>query len=295
MSPIHILLVLGVVAVWGFNFVVIKVGLDEFPPLLLCAARFFLTSLPAIFFIKRPNVPFRQVALYGLIMFALQFALLFTGMYIGIAPGLASLMLQVNVFMSAILAYFIFGEKWTTGKIIGGLIAFSGIGLVACNLSGHVTGLGFTLVMAAAFFWSIGNVISKKMGKINMVALVIWASLVAWPPLLILSYFIEGPEKILYSLSHIKLLSVGAVFYLTYLSTLFGYGTWSYLVHHHPIQTISPFTLFIPIIGILSSVLVLGEPLQSWKVIAGVLVVTGVGLNLFWSRIFKKKDNPNLL
>lgn len=295
MSPLHILLILGVVAVWGFNFVVIKVGLDGFPPIFLCAARFFLTSIPAIFFIKKPKVPFKQVAMYGLVMFALQFTLLFTGMYVGIAPGLASLLLQVNVFISAILAYFIFHEKWNYGKVVGGLIAFSGIGLVACNLSGSVNPLGFSLIMAAAFFWSVGNVISKKMGKINMVSLVMWASLVAWPPLLLLSFFVEGPDKIFYSLHHLSWLSGGAVLYITYLSTLFGYATWSWLVHHHPIQTVSPFTLLIPIIAILSSVLVLDEPLQYWKIIAGALVITGVGINLFWAWMLKKKANANVL
>lgn len=287
------LLILTVVAVWGFNFVVIKIGLQDFSPLFLCASRFILASIPAVFFVKRPSIPFTQVLLYGLVMFALQFALLFVGMYEGIAPGLASLLLQVQVFFTAVLAHFFFGEKWTISKVLGALIAISGIILVGCNLRGNVTLLGFILVLLSAFTWSSGNVISKRIGKTNMLSLVIWASLVAWPPLLLLSLWIDGPEKILYSLTHITWASGGAVLYITYLSTLFGYASWSWLLHHHPLQSIAPFTLLVPVLAMLSSALVLKEPLQAWKAIAASLVISGLCVNIFGSKIFKKIRSKN--
>ncbi|MBS3904445.1 MAG: EamA family transporter [Simkania sp.] len=282
----HCALTVLVIAVWGFNFVVIKVGLEEIPPLLLVFSRFFLISIPAVFFVKRPAVPFKMIVGYGLIMFALQFSLLFLGMYAGVSPGLASLLMQTQVFFTVLLAMMFFGETWHLWQIIGGLVAFSGIALVSMNLGGGLTLLGFFLVIASAVCWSVGNVISKKIGKVNTVPLVIWSSLVAWPPLLMISLMVEGGDKVLYALQHLTWVSGGAVLYITYLSTLFGYGVWSWLLHHHPLGAVAPFTLLVPVFGILSSVLVLGEPLQSWKIVAALLVIIGLCINMLGPRVF---------
>lgn len=289
MPLLHILLALLIVVVWGFNFVVIKVGLEGISPLLLGFARFFLTSIPAVFFIKRPAVPFKMVVLYGLIMFALQFALLFMGMYAGVTAGLASLILQFQVFFAMLLAVVFFKEKLHSWQIIGALISFVGILLIAMNLGGSVTLSGFLLVVAAAAAWGVGNVISKKIGKVNMVSLVIWGSVIAWPPLLAIALIVEGPDKVLYTFQHLDWLSGGAVLYITYLSTLFGFVAWSWLLHHHPLGMVTPFTLLVPIFGILSSVLVLGEPLQLWKICAALLVIVGPCINLLGPRMLSGK------
>lgn len=281
----HLALAFLLVLVWGFNFVVIKIGLEEISPLLLGFARFFLTSIPAVFLVKRPNVPFRTIVIYGLVMFALQFALLFMGMYAGITPGLASLLLQVHVFFSVLLGALLLKEQLHSWQIAGCLVSFSGIGLVAMNLSGGITLTGFLLVIASAASWGTGNVISKKIGKVNMVSLVIWGSLVAWPPLLAISLLVEGTDKVISTLQHLTWLSGGAVLYITYLSTLFGFGLWSWLIHHHPLKTVTPFTLLVPIIAILCSVALLNEPLQSWKVIAALLVILGLCINLLGPRL----------
>ncbi len=291
MQSLHLLLALLVILVWGFNFVVIKVGLDEIPPLLLGFARFFLTSIPAVFFIKRPTAPFRMVMWYGLFMFALQFSLLFIGMDVGVTPGLASLLLQLHVFFTLLLAMVFFGEKLRPWQIVGALVSFVGIALVAMHLGGSVTFSGLVLVIAAAASWGVGNVISKKIGKVNMISLVVWGSLIAWPPLLLISLFTEGYDKVVYTVQHLSWLSSGAVLYITYLSTLFGFGTWSWLLHHHPIGKIAPFTLLVPVVAILSSVLVLGEPLQSWKIFAALFVIAGLCINLLGPRIFPGKSS----
>jgi O-acetylserine/cysteine efflux transporter len=286
MNPFGYILALLVVLVWGFNFVVIKVGLEDISPFLIGFARFFLTSIPAVFFIKRPAAPFKMVVWYGLVMFALQFSLLFIGMYAGVTPGLASLLLQLHVFFTVFLAMLFFGETLHLWQIVGALVSFSGIGLVAMNLGGSLTITGFLLVLGAAASWGAGNVISKKIGKVNMVSLVIWGSLIAWPPLLVISLMVEGTDKVLHTFQHLTWVSGGAVLYITYLSTIFGFGIWSWLLHHHPLGTIAPFTLLVPILAMLSSYLVLGEPLQSWKIFAALLVIAGLCINLLGPRIF---------
>ncbi len=296
MSLFHLALILLLVLVWGFNFVVIRVGLDGMPPVFLAFARFFLACFPAIFFFKRPSAPFRRVALYSLLIFALQFALFFIGMGLGVPPGLASIVMQVHVFFSLLFATLLFHEKIKPWQILGGLISFLGIGYVGINLEGSVSLPGFFLVIMAAACWGTGSAISKTLGKVNMVSLVVWGSLIAWPPLLVLSLFLEGPGQIAYSLIHISWTSVGTLLYLTYLSTLFGYGLWSWLIHHHPLSTVAPFTLLVPVVAMLSSALVLGEPLQSWKITASALVIGGLFINFLGSCLFtKKKDDPTLL
>lgn len=283
----HLALASVLILVWGFNFVVVKVGLEGLPPLFLCFSRFFLTSLPWIFFVRRPRAPFRLVLLYGLIMFALQFSLLFFGVFAGVTAALASILLQVQVFFSILLAIPFLGERLHRWQVIGALVSFTGIGVVGVNSRGEVSLLGLTLVLFAAFFWGVGSVISKKLGKINMAALVIWGSLIAWPPVLAASLLIEGKE-VVYALRHLSLTGLSSVLYITYFSTLFGFGAWNWLLSHHPVSKVTPFTLLIPIVGALSAALVLDEPLQGWKIGAGLLVVSGLCLHLLGPRMDRK-------
>jgi O-acetylserine/cysteine efflux transporter len=274
-----------VVAIWGFNFVVIKVGLKEIPPILLCALRFFLSAFPAVFFIKRPAVPFRSVMAFGLVMFASQFALLFSGMYAGTTAGMASLVLQVHVFFTVALAVVFLAEQPSVWQIIGALTAFSGIGLVAAHTGGEISALGLILIVAAAASWGIGNLIAKKLGKVDMLALVVWGSLVAWPPLLLLSYLLEQDSWSLEGMAHLSWPTIGAVGYITYLSTLLGFAVWSWLLSHYPAATVAPFTLLVPVFGFTSSALALGEPLYPWKLAAAVLIIAGLCINLAGARI----------
>jgi O-acetylserine/cysteine efflux transporter len=289
MNLANLSLVFLLILVWGFNFVIIKLGLEGMPPIFLAFARFFLTCFPAIFFFKRPKAPFRRVALYGLVIFALQFSLFFIGMKLGVPPGLASILMQVHVFFSLLLASLLFQEKIKPWQIAGAIISFSGIAYAGMHTDGSVSLSGFFLVIGAAAFWGTGSAISKTLGKVNMLSLVIWGSMVAWPPLLLLSLIVEGPSQILYGLEHLTWTSTGAVLYLSYLSTLFGYGLWSYLIHHLPLSTVAPFTLLVPVVAMLSSALVLGEPIQDWKIEASLLVIGGICLNLLGSRFLAKK------
>lgn len=281
----HIALAILIIAIWGFNFVVIKVGLKELPPILLCAVRFFLAAFPAVFFIKRPAVPFYKVIVFGLVMFVFQFTLLFSGMYAGTTAGLASLVLQVHVFFTVVLAVVFLAEQPSVWQIIGALMSFSGIGLVAINTGGEISALGLVLIVAAAASWGIGNLLSKKLGKVDMLALVVWGSLVAWPPLLLLSYLLEQGNWNLEGFSHLSWSTIGAVGYIVYPATLLGFAAWSWLLSRYPAATVAPFTLLVPVFGFTSSALVLGEPIYQWKIAAAVLIIAGLCINLTGPRI----------
>ncbi|MBS0625390.1 MAG: EamA family transporter [Verrucomicrobia bacterium] len=288
MSISHLLLALLLILVWSFNFVAIREALNGLSPIFLTAARFFLTSIPAIFFIKPPKTSFKMLISYGLVMYGLQFALLFMGMYAGVAPGLASLLLQVHVFFSILLAILFFQEKLHLWQAIGALCSFGGIAWIGMHVGGSLTLGGVILVLGSAAAWGTGNILSKKIGQVNMLSLVIWGSLVAWPPLLILSLCVEGPAEIVQNLSHLSWTSLGSVLYIAYLSTLFGFGIWSWMLHRHPVSKVAPFTLAVPVFALFFSALLLHEPIQAWKITGGVLVIGGLCINLLGPRLFSR-------
>jgi O-acetylserine/cysteine efflux transporter len=281
----YFLLASLVVAGWGFNFVFIKIGLEGMPPILLCALRFFLAAIPAVFFLPRPKAPWRLLLAYGLLTFASQFSFLFLGMKLGMPPGLASLVMQIQAFFTIGLAAFFLNDRPSLWKIIGALISFSGIVLVGANSGSEVTLIGLALTVLASFSWGAGNIFSKKIGTTPPLALVVWGSLVAFPFVALLSIAVDGPEIIQSSLRHISLAGAGAVAYIVYVSTLVCYSLWSYLLNRLPTATIAPFTLLVPVFGFLSSVLFLGESLPQWKVAASLLVILGLCFNLAEPRL----------
>jgi O-acetylserine/cysteine efflux transporter len=285
MPLLHIGLALLVTAVWGLNFSVIQIGLKEMPPLFFNATRYFLACFPWIFFLKRPQVPFKWLVLYGLFMFAIAFSLLFLGIYFGVFAGLASLLFQSQVFFTLLFAVRFFQEKLHWIQITGFAIAFSGIALVGFEMRGGFSLLGFFSILVGAASWGAGNAVSKKIGKVNMLSLVMWGSLAAWPPILAASLIFEGPSAIQHSLAHLSFTSLGALAYISYASTLLGFGLWSWLIHHHPLSSIAPFALTVPVFGMLASALLLGEPFQIWKFGAFLLILSGLGIHLFGPRI----------
>lgn len=294
MPFIHLFLTLLVVIIWGINFIFVKLALIEISPTLLCALRFILASVPAIFFIKPPKAPFKVVVSYGLIMFALQFSLVFFGMAAGMTSGMASLIMQTQVFFSMFFAAILVGEKTNVWQLIGALVSFTGIGLVALHFDANITFLGFICILAAAATWGFGNLITKKTKQISMIALVVWGSFVAALPMSILSLFWDGPHAIYSNLQQLSWLGISSVFYIVYLSTWVGYGVWNWLLSRYAVGSIVPFTLLVPVVGVISSIIILGEPFQLWKLAAGLLVISGLFINLFGSRIFAVKATQEL-
>jgi O-acetylserine/cysteine efflux transporter len=283
----HLFLAVLVVIVWGINFVVTKICLQGFPPLLLCAVRFFLAVVPAIFFLPRPKASWKLIAGFGLTNFALQFAFMFTGLQVGMPPGLASLVLQTQAFFTMGLAAFLFKERPSALKLTGAGISFVGICIVAYQAQGSPVLLGFILTLLAAFSWAAGNVISKAVATPSPLSLVVWGSLYAFPPIIVLSLIFEGPAVFVSSFAHLQWSTAAAVFYLVFLSTFFGYSIWGYLMNNYPSATVAPFSLLIPIVGFSSSSIFLHEEFPLWKLGASALVIAGVAINVFELRIKK--------
>lgn len=284
MSPKDLLLALVVVLAWGVNFVVIKVGLHGVPPLLLGALRFTLAAFPAVLFVKRPKMPIGWLIAYGATISFGQFAFLFTAMYVGMPAGLASVVLQAQAFFTLVFAAMFLHERFHAQNIVGLLIAAGGLALIGLQSGGGALGMtaaGFVLTLCAACSWALGNIVTKKVGKVDLVGLVVWASLVPPLPFFALSYFMEGPQRIGGALSGIGMTSVGAIVYLAFVATLLGYSLWSRLLSKYPASQVAPFSLLVPIVGLASASVMLGEQLTSAEIYGALLVMAGLAVNVF--------------
>lgn len=281
----RLLLALLIVSIWGSNFVAIKLALHDLPPLLLVTLRFIFVSIPAVFFLKRPAVSVRQLLVYGFSMFGFQFGFMFLGMKLGVSAGLASLILQFQVFVTLGLAVVFLKETVSFAQIAGALLATVGFVVVGLHTGGDVTAAGFTCLLLAAVSWAIGNFTSKRLGQVNPLALVVWGSLPVSLAMGAASLAFEGPALVLHSLRHVSLTAVLCTAFTVYFSTLVAYSLWSWLLARHPATTITPFALLVPVFGMLSSALLLGEPLPGWKIAAAALIVAGLGLTVVGPRL----------
>lgn len=271
-----------VMTIWGLNFIAIKVGVADVPPLLLGALRFIFLVFPAIFFVPRPQVSVGVLAAYALTISFGQFAFLFTALYVGMPAGLASLVLQVQAFIAPVIAILALGERLGRRTAMGLAIAFGGLLLlaVASNFNQSVSMLGFVLTLCAAASWAVGNVLSRHIGRVNPLSLVVWSALIPIVPFLAVSAAIEGPHMMGHALQNITWPAVGAVAYLSYGASLIGYGLWSTLLTRNPIQVIAPLTLSIPIIGMVAAWFVLGETLTPLQIAGSVIIIAGLVVNL---------------
>jgi O-acetylserine/cysteine efflux transporter len=292
MTLTDIFTALGVVTIWGVNFVVIKIGLQDLPPILFTALRFLCAALPLVFFVRRPQTSIGLVLAYGMFQFALQFTLLFTGIKLGLPAGLASLVIQLQAFFTIGLAVLMLGERPKGVQLLGALVAFGGMALVAMHLEGKATVLGFVLVVLGGVCWAVANIVTKKMGQVNALSLVVWGALVATPPLLLASWIVEGSAAWQLAAHNFSLKSLMTVLFQAYPNTILGFGIWSMLMRKYPTATVAPFSLLVPVAGMLSAALVLGEPLQWWKMAAGALVLGGLALNQFGGRIWAMATAP---
>jgi O-acetylserine/cysteine efflux transporter len=278
------------VTLWGFSFVAIKVGLRELPPFMLAAMRFLLAAFPLVLFIKPPRVPWRYVVGYGLAIGTCQFGLLFLGIKLGVPAGLSSLIIQVQVFFTIALGIAFLGEHWRREDLIGAAIAT--IGLILLGVQKVIDGasatvIGFFLVIAAALAWGVGNVVAKAAAKFDddMFALVVWSSLVPPLPLAALAYLFEGGASAWMTVATAGWLSWGCVLVLAWGATLFGFASWAGLLHRYPTGLITPFALLIPVSGIASGVIFLGEGLAPLQIVGALLVLAGLAENVFGARL----------
>ncbi|MCZ8374301.1 MAG: EamA family transporter [Beijerinckiaceae bacterium] len=274
-----------VVFVWGVNFVAIKIGVQDVPPLLLTALRFFFTALPAVFFIRRPAVAWSSLAAFGILLGVIKFGLIFSAVKLGMPAGLTSLVMQVQVFLTMALAFLLLGERPTPLQVLGAAIGFAGIGIVAIERFHGATFMPFLMLMGGALSWAFANMVIKKAGRVNMLAFLVWASLFAPAPLFLASLAFEGWPAIEASLSPPSLASVLSLAFIVLPSTLFGFAVWNDLLQRYSTAMVTPFALLVPVFGLFSGTILLDEPFSLLAMIGSAVVFAGLMINVFGDRL----------
>ncbi|HAT00807.1 MULTISPECIES: EamA family transporter [Pantoea] len=289
MSVKDMLLALCVVVAWGVNFVVIKLGLQGMPPFLLAGLRFTLVAFPAIFFVRRPPIPLRWLVVYGMTISFGQFAFLFLAIKLGMPAGLASLVLQAQAFFTLLLGALLLAEKLRWNHIVGIIIATLGMFLLATAGMEGQTSAGITLTtmmltLSAALSWGLGNITNKiimRNRSVPIMSLVVWSALVPIVPFFACSLLFDGQAAIVYSLLHIGLQTVLALFYLAFVATIVGYAIWGNLLSRYETWRVAPLSLLVPVVGIITAALVLDEHLSGQQMLGAVVIILGLLVNVF--------------
>jgi O-acetylserine/cysteine efflux transporter len=287
-TPLHLLLALAVVFVWGTNFVVIKLGLAVLPPFAFATLRFLFSALPWLLFIPRPATSWRTLASFGVLLGGGMFGVLFFAMRADITPGLASLVVQVQVFFTIGLSMVMLSERVRSFQLAGLALCVAGLAVILLHTDGSVTVKGLLLALVAAFSWGCANLVAKSAGRVNMLGFMVWSSLFAVPPLLCASLMLEGWDVVAAGLRKADATIWCAVAWQAIGNTLFGYGVWNWLLARYSAATVTPMALLVPAFGMSASALALGEPLQDWKISATLLLMGGLTVNVLWPRWFAR-------
>ena len=265
-----------VAGIWGFNFVVIHWGMDGVPPLLFVAIRFVFVVFPAIFFVARPDAPWRVVAAVGVFMSLGQFGFLYVSMDAGMPPGLAALVLQAQVIFTILIAAGVLHEIPTTAQVAGVVLGSIGLAIVAVGRGGQVTLLALALCLLAALSWGIGNVVSRASGIKGGLSLTVWSAVVVPVPLVALSLVVDGPTVVVDALATFSWQAALSTLYTAGLASLVGYGVFNTLLSRNQSSSVVPWVLLAPVVAMASAWLLLDQRPNAAEALGGLLLIVGV-------------------
>ncbi|WP_226648565.1 EamA family transporter [Microbulbifer variabilis] len=273
-----------VVIIWGVNFSVIKIGLEELPPILFSALRFLIVAIPAVLFIPFPKTSPWNLLGVGVFLGVFKFGLLFFAMKADASAGISSLILQAQVFFTILLSAILYKEAIGRYQLLGIFIAMAGFSLFLFSSEGSVTSFGLVLLLLAAFFWALSNLIMKRTQGVNLLHFMVWVCLVPPIPLFTLSYFLEtqDPLTLIISTNAKTWLSLA---FVSYISTLIAFAIWGKLLRAHSAATVTPFALLIPVVGVITSSIILDEKLETIEIIGFTLIMAGLICNSLYSKL----------
>lgn len=282
-----------VVAVWGVNFVVMKVGLASLTPFQLGAGRYLFAFLPLALVMRRPRVRLRWLLAFGLAQGVGQFGLLFIALQVGMSAALASVLVQTQVFFSALFGVFLLGEgvsrplKAGMGFAALGLACF-GMAALRSPVGGAVSGWGLALTLASAVMWALSNIVvrlaQRDSADFDPLAFIAWCSAAPILPFAALSWCFDPPA------SHTNWLHApgaawAALAFLGWAATDLGYGLWTRLLKRFPASRVAPFSLGVPVIGLCAGIALLGEPVEPMQWLGSALILCALVCVLTGSRI----------
>jgi O-acetylserine/cysteine efflux transporter len=273
--PLHVFLFVLVTFIWGMNFAAAKIGLQQLPPILMIALRWGLVGLVLLPFGLPARGQWGQIVMISVTLGLLHFSLMFWGLRI-LDAATAAIAIQLQVPFAAILAAVFFDDRLGWRRALGLTIAFAGVAIIAGEPRLNGQYLALATVITAACIWSVANIQIKKLGEINGFVLNGWIGILATPQLLIASWLLEQDQW--QSLVTADWRAYASILYQTFLVVVFGYGLWFRLLRMYEVNQVMPFVLLVPVFGVLSGVLMLGEVLTLTFMIGGALTIVGVAI-----------------
>ncbi|MET0858916.1 MAG: EamA family transporter [Telluria sp.] len=289
---------LGVVLIWGTNFIAMKYALHDMTPFQLGAGRYLFAVLPLILFVPRPRLPARWVILYGLFQGVGQFGFLFLALKVGMSAALGSVLMQTQVFFTALFGFVLLREHASRSLLAGLFLAALGITCFALNYlapgadTGGTTAAGFVLVLGSAAMWAASNIVVRRAQQatpqFEVVPFMVWSSLVPIIPFALLSLAFDAPAT-RWQWTSAPLSTWLSLAYLGWFATILAYALWTGLLKRHALNRVAPFSLGVPVVGISSGMLVLGESVSAWQWAGVTLVVAALATVMFGPRFLEKR------
>lgn len=278
-------------ALWGLNFSVIKLGVNNIDPLMLTALRFTFAVFPLVLFIKRPNVQWRYLIAYGLSFGVGVWGLTTLSIRLGLSAGMASLLLDMSVVSSLLVGYFLLKERLTLNKLLGAGLALIGLFIIMQADGGAITMAGLVLVLFASTCWSLNGVIVKWANTREIFAFNVWGMLFAPVPLVLLAVLLNGTGVITTLLSEFNQSALFSVLFQAYPTTLLGYWLWNKMIVKYSISSVAPMTLLVPVFGILGGYWFYDEVISLSQIVAGGLILIGLFISqMSWTGLRLKRS-----
>ncbi len=281
----QVLLALIVPITWGFGYALTKIGMEQFPPLLLMSLRFGIAGLILVWFTKPPWEYMKDLFIVAFIGSTIQYGLTYYGLK-GIDVSTASILVQLEGPILALLSTLILKERLGWTRALGMGLAFAGVVVIAGEprLSGSLDSVA--LVISGAVFWAIAQIMISRLKSLSGITILAWVAIIASPQMLLISLAIEKDQW--HSIVNASLVDWSIVFYLSFIMTVVGYSIWYHLLRICDVSKISPFLMLLPVTSIIAGITLLDEQFTLTMGIGGILVMTGVASTLVnWRRLVK--------
>lgn len=280
----------SVAVIWGFNVSFVKLCVAEFPPIFVTGFRFFIVAMLLIWWVRPPWQQMRMIGVLSFVFGGIHFGGIFFGLR-GVDVSIVSILVLMGVPFSVLFARFLLNERFGWRKTCGMVTAFLGVLILFDEPATTASPLHLVVLIIAIVAWGLGNTIIKMIGPVNNFALNAWMGLFASAQLIFVSFFIEQGQ--LAALQNASMRAWGSLLYIVLMASVVGYGLWYYLVGKYDVTRVVPFTLLVPIAGVIGGVFIMGEDLTLSKILGGVVILTGVAIiQLPWRRLAKQKSLP---
>ncbi len=274
---------------WGLSFVAIKAGLESFTPFTLVALRFLLAGFPLVLFYQRPSIPLPRLIAYSFSIGVLQYGLMFLAIHLRLPAGLSSVLIQFQVYITILLAWFFYREKVSAVQIFGFTISAAGLIVIGYEYMLGADVIGFALILLSALFWSLGNILMKSFSISDFAGFIAWTSFISAIPLAALALLVDGPQSIVQQISQVSWRSVAALFFMAFLATQLAFTLFSKMMLKYPANRVMPFATLVPIYGLSSNAFFLDERLSNYQIAGSLLVISGLVVTVVLARYLRRR------